>query len=102
MGQNQSGGSSSQSGSNSCSQNNSQQQQQQPNQLTPQQQQQQPMLSPQTCLAWQMANWELRGVSLYAAAIPVTAEVGVPLLILNLVSTVVQNAMCSNGGASHF
>ena len=59
----------------------------------------QPILSPKTCLAWQMANWQLRGIGLYATAITVTSEVGVPLLVGNLVSTVLQNTVC---GSTHW
>jgi RHS repeat-associated protein len=62
----------------------------------------QPILSPTGCLWWQGVNWQLRGVGLYATAIGVTAEVGVPLLILNLASTVAQSAVCSGGGATHW
>jgi RHS repeat-associated protein len=61
-----------------------------------------PIVSPSKCLAWQMVNWQLRGIGLYATAIGVTAEVGVPLLVLNLGSTIAQSAFCSGSGATHF
>jgi len=60
------------------------------------------VISPTACLYWQMANWQLRGVGLYATAVGVTAEVGIPLLAVNLISTIAQNSFCSGGGATHW
>lgn len=73
------------------------QQQQQPQPNSPK-----PLVSPNACLYWQAANWWGRGLGLGFTASGAGVEVGVPLLIVNLVSTTLQSSFCSGGGATHW
>lgn len=81
--------------------NGTQQQPQQPPKTPQQPQQPKPIVSPQTCLYWQMGNWWFRGFSLGVTASG-QLEVGVPLLIVNLASGGLQSAFCGGGGATHW